>query len=173
VTIIAKSLKRGGLLTPLQTSAGVSAAATVIASMVEHVREQFEASLVVREAAETALRALRRVSAEASAMNWDGEGAHPVDARAVREAARLIAALPTTVPAPDVGADPDGEVDLLWHCGTRRTLSVSVGAGGRLTYSALVGEAQSYGTEWFVTEIPDIVLHNLYRVLNEPGSRVG
>jgi hypothetical protein len=80
-------------------------------------------------------------------------------------AAKFIQALPTTVPVPDVSADPDGEVDLLWQMEPMRTISVSVGPNGRLTYAALIGTAQIYGTEWLSDEIPQPILDSLTRVL--------
>jgi hypothetical protein len=64
------------------------------------------------------------------------------------------------------GADPDGEVDLLCQLDPTRTISVSVGPSGKLTYAALIGAAQSYGTEWLADEIPHPILDSLTRVLN-------
>ena len=64
-----------------------------------------------------------------------------------------------------MSVDPDGEVDVLWHVSPTRTVSVGIGPAGRLTYAALFGDAQSYGTEWFVNEIPQAVLVNLSRVI--------
>jgi hypothetical protein len=102
----------------------------------------------------------------AAAPNWDGYGASPLDPRSAEQAVRFIQALPTTVPVPDVSVDPDGEVDLLWQLDPTRTISVSVGPNGRLTYAALMGMAQSYGTEWLANEIPQPILDSLTRVLN-------
>ncbi|MGB7218158.1 MAG: hypothetical protein WBD07_05070 [Vicinamibacterales bacterium] len=97
--------------------------------------------------------------------NWDGYGARPLDRRAYLAALRFLQALPTTTPVPDVSVDPDGEVDVLWYISPTRTLSVSIGPAGRLTYAALFGDTRSYGTEWFVNEIPQAILLNLSLVI--------
>jgi hypothetical protein len=123
-------------------------------------------SIAIRRTAEAATAELRRLQRVAAEFNWDGYGALPLNPRAAEQALKFIQALPTTVPVPDVSADPDGEVDLLWQLDPARAVSVSVGPNGRLTYAALMGTAQSYGTEWLASEIPQPILDSLGRVLN-------
>jgi hypothetical protein len=167
MTVVAASLKRGGLLFPLPSSNAVSGDAGTLRRLVESTRAALAESLAVRNTAEEAIRELRIVIGQASKPNWDGYGARAIDERAYEHAIRFLQALPTTTPVPDVSVDPDGEIDLLWHVDSRKTFSVSVGPNGRLTYSGLFGDSQSYGTEWFFNELPQPILLNLARVVED------
>ena len=166
MTVLAAPVKRGGLLFPLPPSSGISPAADELRDIIQQALDSLAMSIAVRRTAETAISELRRLQQEASKPNWDGYGALPLDLRSAEQALKFIQALPTTVPVPDVSADPDGEVDLLWQLDPTRTISVSVGPNGKLTYAALIGTAQSYGTEWLSNEIPQPILDGLTRVLN-------
>lgn len=169
MTVVAASVKRGGLLFPLTPSAGVSPDALTLQSIISGTWGTLANSIAVRRTAESAISELHRVQAVASSPNWDGYGALPLDPRSFEQAVRFLQALPTTAPTPDVSADPDGEVELMWHADARKTFSVSIGPRGKLTYSALLGETQSYGTEWLSNEIPQQILYNLSRVLDANG----
>jgi hypothetical protein len=169
MTVLAASIGRGGLLFPLVSSRGVSGAADDLDQLISGTCRSLAESIAVRRTAELAIAELKRVQEEASSRNWDGYGALPINPDSFEQAVRFLRALPTTTPVPNVGVDPDGEVDLLWHQNSSRTLSVSVGPTGRLTYAALLGAAQAYGTEWLSNEIPQPILSNLSRVL-DPNS---
>jgi hypothetical protein len=166
MTVVAGSVKRGGLLSPLVPSAGVGPDARAMQDIVHTAWGTLATSLALRRTAETAIAELTKALVIASRPNWDGYGALPADRGAAAQAIRFLQALPTTLPAPDVSVDPDGEIDVLWHVEATRTLSVSVARSGKLTYSALLGGAQSYGTEWFSNEIPQPILYSLSRVLD-------
>ena len=96
--------------------------------------------------------------------NWDGYDAMPVTQDTLRNAYQFLEAMPADVPAPSIGAEPDGDLTLEWHQSPRRTLSVSVTPGCDLHYSALFGSRRSYGTETFFGDIPEIVLGLIRRV---------
>lgn len=162
---IALSITRGGPFLLRAPSQGVSADATEIEGIVDRTRVRFQESIAIGQAALEAIEALAVASREAAAPNWDGHRGLPINQEAITHSLVFLQALPTTVPAPNISVDPDGEVDLLWHVSPTRTLSISVGPGGRLTYSALIGDAESFGTEWLSDEIPESVLSNLSRVL--------
>jgi hypothetical protein len=67
--------------------------------------------------------------------NWDSYGALAVDAGAIAETATCLAYLARVVgvPAPGVGAAPDGEVALTWDEATW-SLDASVDASGLIRY---------------------------------------
>jgi hypothetical protein len=166
MTVLAAPVKRGGLLYPLPPSDGISPAAELLRHLIEGARSELATSIAISRTAETAIAGLKRLLRIAAKPNWDGYGALPLDPRSAEQALRFIQALPTTVPTPDVSADPDGEVDLLWQLEPTRTISVSVGPNGKLTYAALMGTAQAYGTEWLSNEIPQPILESLTRILH-------
>lgn len=169
MTVMVASLKGGGVLFPSIPSAGVSSDADELKAHIRDTWEGLASSIALRGAAEAAIEELWRAQEEASSPNWDGYGALPMNPQSFQQALIFLRALPTTTPAPRVSVDPDGEVDVLWHEAPTRTLSVSIGPKGRLTYAAMLGGAQSYGTEWLANEIPQPILSNLSRVL-DPNS---
>lgn len=164
--IVSQALKLGGLLLPLSSSNAISKDALTLDDLIDEAWNDLAKSLSVRKTAESAIRELRRVRQEASVPNWDGYGGRQIDARAYCQAIRFLQALPTTTPVPDVAVDPDGEVDVTWHFGSRNTFTVSIGPTGRLSYSGLYGISQSFGTEWLTTnEIPRTIVENLARLV--------
>jgi len=98
---------------------------------------------------------------------WDGYDAAAISQEAYLTAYRLLEALPLGVPAPTVGAEPDGHLTFEWHRGARRTLSVSVSPDAELHYAALLGQSKVYGTEPFLGELPKTVLELIQRVYAE------
>jgi hypothetical protein len=69
-----------------------------------------------------------------------------------------------SLPAPSIGAEPDGVLTMEWHCSERRTLSVSVSSGEELHFAGLFGSNRVYGTETFPGQIPKPILDLVRRV---------
>lgn len=91
--------------------------------------------------------------------NADGYRSSPADRASFALAMRLAERLPSAVPDPEVGVDPDGEVSFDWFAAPRQTFSVSVGSDGILRYAALVGEQESAGRARFDGQtVPAIVV---------------
>ena len=109
-------------------------------------------------------REIEEIAVECSAPGWDGFGANAVTAVAVADARAFAEALDSTLPVPEVGAEPDGALTFEWHRSARQTLSVSVHGSGVLHYAALLGAAKAYGTEPFVGEVPKIISDLIHRV---------
>lgn len=122
------------------------------------LRESYSLGLI------TAERELAAVEEECGSPDWDGYGAAPVGVDAVSAARRFLWALPLGIPAPSVGAEPDGNVTFEWHRSARRTLSVSVTPDGELHYAALIGSGRAYGTELFSGEISRAIMDLIRRV---------
>jgi hypothetical protein len=159
------ALKRGGLLAPLSTSAGLSPDALTLTRSIERICLHLGESFSVRQTAEDAIASLDEAREQALSANWDGYGSKKIDPRAYSEAKHFLRALPTTTSPPEVTVDPDGEVSLTWTGGLRSIFSVSVGPAGRLSYAGLIGRGKVYGTEWFENEIPRAILDNLTATL--------
>jgi hypothetical protein len=96
--------------------------------------------------------------------NWDGYEALPVTQGTLRNVYQFLESMPADIPAPSIGAEPDGDLTLEWHRSPRRTLSVSVSPEGDLHYSALFGSNRVYGTEAFFGDIPKLILDLIRRV---------
>ena len=124
-----------------------------------------EPSLTAAQRLADASREINTLISECADDDWDGYGAKAVDNASCFRAICFMVALPTDVPPPEVGVDPDGEVSLDWIVGPQRVFSVSIGGKGELHYAGLFGRARSCGNETFLGEVPAAVSHNLRRLL--------
>jgi hypothetical protein len=146
-------------------SYGVSPEAKSIAVAAEKQRRQLRKSAALGNQA--AFDELGDVWAECRHPGWDGYDARAVDQDTLRNAYVFLESLPLGVPAPSIGAEPDGDLALDWHRSVRRTLSVSVTRDGDLHYAALFGPNRVYGTEAFFGRIPETILSLIWRVYDE------
>lgn len=109
-----------------------------------------------RQEVEEALSALKAVYEEASMPGWAGEGSKPVHPLTYGMAQRFLTALPTSMPAPEVNADPDGEISFDWDLGRDRLLAVSISLAGRLSFIYRNRSIRMRDTLWFMDDqIPD------------------
>ena len=104
-----------------------------------------------------AIEALIAVASGASEEGWDGYEGKRVLGSTLSKALAFLATLPSTAPAPDISAHPDGEVAFYWSTGPRRTLSVSVNAAGRVSFAAIVGHQRLFGSEYLTDELPESI----------------
>jgi hypothetical protein len=75
-------------------------------------------------------------------------------AEAVRDASMFLDLLPVTVPDPAIIVEEDGQIGLDWSVGDM-ALSLNLGKGGMIGYSAVFGPESAYGrTPLTTTEIP-------------------
>ena len=109
--------------------------------------------------------ALAEAAGDAMEQNWDGYGARSVDFAAVSRATQLLRALPTTIPEPEIGVEPDGHVALDWYGGPGRAFTITIHGDGELKYATLFGRDRTYGSAQFIEEIPDDVAYLLGKFL--------
>ncbi|MDH4187094.1 MAG: hypothetical protein OEV08_08850 [Nitrospira sp.] len=106
------------------------------------------------------------VARECGTQNWDGYGAQAVQEETSRQAHHFLEALPLGIPVPTVGAEADGHLTLEWYKNPARVLSVSISPNGMLYYAALIGTSKRSGTEPFLGEVPEDILHIIRRVFS-------
>jgi hypothetical protein len=90
---------------------------------------------------------LEEVLADCSHSNWDGYGAKPISAEAAARVRLFLDDLPSSLPAPDIVPESDGELAIEWNLGPRRVFSVSIGEQGPLHFAGLFGEEERHGVE--------------------------
>jgi len=112
-----------------------------------------------------AFHALAKACSRARVVNWDGEGARPVEASTIYHAIRFLRMLVLSVPMPDIYPEPDGELAFEWDEGPRAVFSVSVGRDGTLTFAGLFGHNKRHGTEVLEDFIPLDIAHGIRRAL--------
>ena len=148
-------------------SYGVSESAVELRKETEELKEHFAESITFGEQLSKMLEGLLKAKEMHSMDNWDGYGARAVDGQAYGNAVRFALSLPSDVPNPEIGVDPDGEVVFEWYEGRRQVFSVSVGSRSELTYAGLYGINKSWGVEYFQEDIPNIVIENVYRLYSK------
>lgn len=99
--------------------------------------------------------------------NWDGFQGRAVPQDVLRNTYQLLETLPAGVPAPALGAEPDGQITLEWHRNSRRLLSVSVTPEGDLHYAALLGPSRVYGTEVCFGHWPRLIIDLIHKVCGQ------
>ena len=72
-----------------------------------------------------ALSSLDDVFEETCKPDWDGYSASAVSFESYVGAKKFIYLFPTSLPTPEVAADPDGEISLEWYVAPNRIFSVS------------------------------------------------
>lgn len=155
---------------------GTSRSDFAVRSMNIHVRRDWvtrgfgSQSMVVslqRQDIEVAQDALKAVYQEALEHDWAGQGSSPVHPLTLDMAQCFLNALPMGMEAPEVNADPDGEIAFDWDFGRDRLLAVSIGLTGRLSFIYRNRSVRMRDTLWFSDgRIPDELVglyHNLKR----------
>jgi len=101
---------------------------------------------------------------EAQLDGWDGDGSVAVARETLQVARELVDGLPTAYRTPEISAEPDGHIELIWRVNSRRILTVSVDASGLLHWAALIGDEDPRGTCNFDGQTPATLLYWLGRV---------
>ncbi|MBF0566084.1 MAG: hypothetical protein HQK89_12675 [Nitrospirae bacterium] len=111
---------------------------------------------------------LSEVYKECSRIDWDGYGASAVTEGAYEEALKLIDAiidaLPSSIPAPEIGAEPTGDIDFEWYRGKGQVFAISVGGKHRITYAGIFAGSKVHGTEYFEGTLPMTIVRHLGRL---------
>jgi len=144
---------------------GASEIAGFVAREAEKGRRRLQDSYAFGMAGKGVFNELFQVVKECCEPNWDGYGAQPVSDTTYQLAQKFLEALPLGMPAPSIGAEPDGHLTVEWFRSPRRTLSVSISPEGDLHYAALIGSAKAYGTEPFFGEAPKAIVDFIHRVM--------
>jgi hypothetical protein len=145
---------------------GAGPEARFIAKQSEEGRRRLREAHSIGLGAERAFEELFVVARECGTPNWDGYGAEAVQEETCWQAYHFLEALPLGIPVPTVGAEADGHLTLEWYRNPARVLSVSISPNGMLYYAALVGSSKRSGTEPFLGEVPEDILHIIRRVFS-------
>jgi hypothetical protein len=111
-----------------------------------------------------AKKSLREVYKACSEANWDGYNALPITENTFEEAWKIIELLPTSIPMPEILAEPGGEIGFEWHKGKRLIFVISVEGKYRINYAGIFGSNKIHGSEYFGEMLPSVVIENLRRL---------
>ena len=116
---------------------------------------------------------LHTLAEECVAPDWDGNGAYPINPRAVLVAEAFLRALPEGVPLPELAPEPDGSISVDWLPRRHRILSLSASASDRIAYAWLDGTDSGHAVARFDgTNIPLRILKEIESVTNYRNASV-
>jgi hypothetical protein len=105
------------------------------------------------------------IAVKCSTADWDGYGALPIDDDSKRTALHLVEILPGDLPAPEVTADPDGEISLFWDFGPHYLFTLSVGGSGIISYAGILGKGvKRHGEEPFRGDVSKILVESIREI---------
>ena len=109
--------------------------------------------------------ALREAFQDCSQPNWDGYGADPADPWAAAWGADVLDAFPDGLGIPEIAFEPDGAAGLEWWRGPDKTLAVSVGPDGEVSFAARLGNDRVSGTAVFADGLSNDLVAAAYRLI--------
>jgi hypothetical protein len=105
---------------------------------------------------------LEELRMTATHSNWDNLGSAPLDDDTYQLAKRFIWALPSSLSAPELTVDRDGEINFDWFGLRGRMLTVSLRKDGRIAYACRISQRRNYsGTEEFIDSIPKKIVESI------------
>ncbi len=111
---------------------------------------------------------LRAIAVDCAQADWDGYGAKPVSHTVLLRAEAFIRALPTSISAPEISAEPDGQISFDWLPSRTRTFTLSVNTGNRLAYAWIDGANRGNAAEVFERgSLPTRLLNELQHVTTD------
>ena len=88
----------------------------------------------------------------------------PVDENTVILARLFVESLPRSTPAPEISADPDGDISFDWFGPNNKVFSLSLNGAGRLAFAGRFGAgAKDRGTEPMFDCVPPEILRKIWR----------
>lgn len=108
---------------------------------------------------------MRETFQDCSQPDWDGYGADPADPRAAAWGADVLDVFPDGLGVPEIAFEPDGAAGFEWWRGPDKTLAVSVGPDGEVSFAARLGNDQVSGTAVFADGLPSDLVAAAYRLL--------
>jgi hypothetical protein len=163
MTAVAAYPEYTGFTVRAETS-GVSADSRVIMEMYREALAHWFYPVHTADRLVKIERALDEVRERCSEPGWDGYDARAITEGVFKHALRLVAALPTDLPLPEVVPEANGEIAFEWYRNPRSVFVASVAEDGRITYAGLFGGNSANGTEQFGYSVPSPMVDNVRRL---------
>jgi len=121
-------------------------------------------SITFGRSIDEAFDALIDLCNQCSVADWDGYGAAAITLETFDEAKKIIRLLPSSMPIPDIIAEPTGEIGFEWCKKKGRVLVISVGGKHRINYAGIFGGSKVHGSEYFDETLPLIIIEHFRRL---------
>lgn len=151
----------------------VSEEAKAVGRAASELMESLESSQALFGAKAEAIAELRSFANDCAIEGWDGYGAMPINAVALRRAEDLVRVLPDDFLLPEFAPEPDGSLSLDWIRSGHRLYSLSVGANNRLAFAWIDGSDKGRGVVGFDGfAVPARVLADIERIMSDGDATV-
>lgn len=154
-------------MTTLVSANGFSYSATATTPAVGEIGRRLEGLLKgeFTEAKQSVSASMSRVYDELQGLAH-GYGAMEFPTSVKRVAMAFLEALPTDLPAPDLGLDNDGEVTFDWTGTHGRMMTIALRKDGRLSYACRISAYDKQnGTKIFIDSVSNVVVECIRQVV--------
>lgn len=107
---------------------------------------------------------LNEIFRECMRADWDGYGAVAISEDAYEEAKKIINLLPSSIPVPEILAEPTGDIGFEWHKGEGQVFAISVRGKNLIFFAGLNAGNKVHGSEYFEDTIPLVIRQYLRRL---------
>ena len=167
------SLGIGAIYSLSGAGSAISPEAQTVRSAAVEIARAVESSQALFGSKAAAISQLWQLANEFAEVDWDGNGALPLDHVAVHNAVAFIRALPDRVPMPEFAPEPDGSISLDWIRSRTSVFSLSIGTSHRLAYAWLDGTDQGHAVARFDGgNIPPRVLEGIKGIVKLGNATV-
>jgi hypothetical protein len=145
---------------------GISDDARILADRERIAERDSSQSLTMNQRRIQMLQDFYEARSESLLGNWDGYEAKAINDESFFEAMRFTEMIPITIPLPEIGVEPTGEIVLEWHRSLGRLFSIIATGHNEVIYAGLFGTGKVNGIEYFRDELPKAILDNLQRLFS-------
>jgi hypothetical protein len=150
------------------TPSGASADAAKIASQLQKLASRFVACATGSKRIAEPKQAIFEVYSRCSRSNWNGEDAEPISRDAALRAERLLLALPSYLPVPEIYGDPTGAISFEWYRRPKHRLVLSIYGNGAIEYAGLLGVGNEvYGEARMGEGLPNLIRDHLRELFTD------
>jgi len=155
-------LRSPSLLSFDGTSAGASSYAKEIPSQYRDFICRFIESATGSQQIAEPRQAIFEIYHRCREKDWNRQGASAISATAAVQAERLLLALPSFLPVPEIFADPTGAISFEWYRRPKHRVVLSIYGDGSIEFAALLGVGnEAYGATRMEDGLPRIVRDHL------------
>lgn len=123
-----------------------SASGREICTALREVVNRDCSSYTFGEPRKIAMAELCKAYNEASAPNWDGDGAVAITSETFIAACRFLNSIPTSLKAPEISPSATGDMSFDWIRGPKRIVSVGVSGDGIIHFASIYGASRLSGS---------------------------
>ena len=144
---------------------GTSGPVKIVDQLSKSILSHFRTNISNEDSKTRLINALLLISKECCSKDWDGYGAEVISDNTLDRAFDYTVSLSPDILSPEISPEPDGELALEWYGNHESTISISVGSGDMINYSAFFPDGSCvHGSEKFDSKDKEIIEIYIRRV---------